>query len=195
MPLTHEQAVVIASQAGDEFIQAANRAGRAVMYDAEGRNAVSHAALMALESVEPGRWRVTTTDLDDARQAQLLVTLREPERVTVALGGRNTFQPKHGTNERLDTCDCVDCRRAAGRPIAPALRRELAALLRTATAKAEEWANAADREWAPHAPDYHDGDGTVTAAIEAPYVEHRLARAWRGKVQQMADNLSADETP
>lgn len=72
------------------------------------------------------------------------------------------------------------------------LRHALAAKLRAAAKTAAAWEEAAVREWQPLAPAYHDGDGSVTAAIEGPYIEHRLVMAWRGQVQRMADNLSAD---
>lgn len=121
------------------------------------------------------------------------------------------FVPKHGTAERWDICDCLECSQARWadmwperwalqtvggeqKPAAIDLRRELAALLRAAAVKADAWQQAALDEWAPLAPDYHAGNGEVTAAIEGPYIEHRLAMAWRGKVQRMAENLSADET-
>lgn len=79
------------------------------------------------------------------------------------------------------------------RPTALDLRRELAALLKQAAEKADAWEAAADREWAPHAAAYYDGDGTVSPEAEGPYAERLLVRAWRGQVQRMADNLSADE--
>ena len=107
--------------------------------------------------------------------------------------GRQEFQPKHGTAERWDTCDCIDCRRATGRPIAPALRKALASLLRQAAEKSAEWEAAAAREWAPYSERHHFGDGTITPEMEAPYVEHRLAMSWRGTLRRMAGNLSADE--
>ena len=77
---------------------------------------------------------------------------------------------------------------------ATTLRHSLAAQLRVAAKTASAWEEAAIREWAPLAPDYHDGDGIVTKAIEGPYIEHRLVMAWRGQVQRMAENLSADDS-
>jgi hypothetical protein len=76
---------------------------------------------------------------------------------------------------------------------ATVLRHELTAKLRAAAKTATAWEEAAVREWAPLAPDYHGGDGTVTKEIEGPYMEHRLVMAWRGKIQKMADNLDPSE--
>jgi len=76
---------------------------------------------------------------------------------------------------------------------ATTLRHELTAKLRAAARTASAWEEAAVREWAPLAPDYHGGDGTVTKEIEGPYIEHRLVMAWRGQIQQMADNLDPSE--
>lgn len=73
-------------------------------------------------------------------------------------------------------------------PTAPALRRELVALLRIAAAKSAEWSEAAQREWAPHAEEYGK-EGAITPANEHAYMERSLARAWSGRVQAIADRL------
>lgn len=82
--------------------------------------------------------------------------------------------------------------RAGDRLTALALRRELAALLKTAADKADEWRIAAHAEWAPLAPDYHAGSGEVTPAIEGPYVEHRLSMATAHKVRALAEYLAPE---
>lgn len=72
------------------------------------------------------------------------------------------------------------------------LRRELAALLKAAADKADEWRKAAQDEWAPLAPDYHAGNGEVTPAIEGSYVEHRLAMGVGNDIRRIADHLAFD---
>ena len=104
-----------------------------------------------------------------------------------------SFEPKHGTAERWNVCDCIDCRRATSRPLAPAIRHDLAVLLKRAADKADEWRAAAIAEWTPLSPDYHAGDGTVTAEVEGPYIEHRLSMSVGKDVRRLADLLSADK--
>ena len=108
--------------------------------------------------------------------------------------GFQEFIPKHGTAERWDVCDCIDCRRATGRPLAPAIRRELAALLKTAADKFDEWKAAAWREWEPWTEAHHGREqNRIPPEMEGPYIEQALARSWKDTLRRMADNLSADE--
>lgn len=83
--------------------------------------------------------------------------------------------------------------RGEDRLTATDLRRELAAILKAAAAKADEWRKAAQDEWVPLAPDYHAGNGEVMPAIERPYIEHRLAMSVRDEVRRLADLLAVIE--
>lgn len=89
--------------------------------------------------------------------------------------GRQTFEPKHGTSARWDTCSCRECCIATQRPVAPAIRAELALMVKSLAAKVEEYREAAEREWAPHAVNCEALCGELSVEAEAPYVERQVS--------------------
>lgn len=140
--------------------------------------------------------------VDDAAATRLILEaslgrIPDPARSTVQLAREVVDQTERwrvdAEHYRSEASNATS-RQVESSPGATALRHTLAAQLRAAAKTASAWEEAAIREWAPLAPDYHDGDGTVAAAVEGPYIEHRLVMAWRGKVQRMADNLGADDS-
>lgn len=76
--LTHGEALVLARHAVDNALHEAHDRGEMVTADARGCEMLGGAALLVLEKIEPGRWRVEITVVSHGRSPDVVVTEREP---------------------------------------------------------------------------------------------------------------------